>query len=188
MGKNSNNISGDRVRTIRKEHKLTQNAFAELIGKPDKETDKDMYCGSYISNVESGSRALPAPMARRIASLFDVSVDWLMGVSDFRTHNDYLISKNRKVINTARKESELLSIGLAAFATLNGYQITPPDLSGSQDVSSVLYSVSNGYTISKDGQAITLSLEEMNRLQNEISDLVSVRLKYLFKEKTAPGE
>ena len=41
------------------------------------------------------------------------------------------------------------------------------------------------YTLEKDGKKITLSVEEMNLLENEINNLVANRLEYLIKWKEA---
>jgi hypothetical protein len=40
-----------------------------------------------------------------------------------------------------------------------------------------------GYRITKDNQTVTLSLEEMNRFENEVCDFVELKLKHLFKQK-----
>lgn len=64
----------ERLRLIRKENKLTQDELAEKIGV-SKNT---------VWSWEHGRRNASAESVIRIALLFEVSADWLLGLSDER--------------------------------------------------------------------------------------------------------
>ncbi|KIL06618.1 DNA-binding protein [Clostridium botulinum] len=72
------NILGNRIKTLRLESKLTQEEF----GKP--------YAlkKSTVSQYESGSSRPDDELKKRIALDYNVSLDWLMGLTDARNYSD----------------------------------------------------------------------------------------------------
>ena len=60
---------------------------------------------------------------------------------------------------------------------------TPPNLSNTGSFENYFKQMKAGYRITKDNQTVTLSLEEMNRFENEVCDFVELKLKHLFKQK-----
>ncbi|NFL34448.1 helix-turn-helix transcriptional regulator [Clostridium botulinum] len=72
------NILGNRIKTLRLEAKLTQEEF----GKP--------YAlkKSTVSQYESGSSRPDDELKKRIALDYNVSLDWLMGLTNVRTYID----------------------------------------------------------------------------------------------------
>ncbi|WP_252229616.1 MULTISPECIES: helix-turn-helix transcriptional regulator [unclassified Clostridium] len=70
------NILGNRIKTLRLEAKLTQEEF----GKP--------YAlkKSTVSQYESGSSRPDDELKKRIALDYNVSLDWLMGLTNSRTY------------------------------------------------------------------------------------------------------
>ncbi|MBN1039052.1 XRE family transcriptional regulator [Clostridium botulinum] len=72
------NILGNRIKTLRLEAKMTQEEF----GKP--------YAlkKSTVSQYESGSSRPDDELKKRIALDYNVSLDWLMGLTDTRNYSD----------------------------------------------------------------------------------------------------
>lgn len=74
MESHPSTFQGERLRSVRKEHGLTQTEAASRI-----QTDQSQYA-RYENN-----RATPSlEIAARIAQEFEVSLDWLVGLSDRR--------------------------------------------------------------------------------------------------------
>ncbi len=64
----------DRLKMLRKEKKLTQVKLGEMLN----------YGYTAIANYESGRNQPSIPDLKKIASIFDVSLDYLFGVNDIR--------------------------------------------------------------------------------------------------------
>ena len=73
--------------------------------------------------------------------------------------------------------------GVRNRTMLTDYEVTPPNLPNTGSVENYLKELKAGYRIMKDNQTVTLSLEEMNRFENEVCDFVELKLKHLFKQK-----
>ncbi|MDF2884423.1 MAG: putative transcriptional regulator [Clostridiaceae bacterium] len=69
-----NNILGKRLKILRNEQELTQEQF----GKPYNLKK------STVSQYESGSSKPDDELKKRIAKDYNISLDWLMGISDIR--------------------------------------------------------------------------------------------------------
>lgn len=83
-----------RLQELRQEKKYTQKQLAELLNTSQ----------SQISKYETDSASLSAPILKLYAELFDVSADYILGLSDIRkyklsSHNsrleDYIILFNQ---------------------------------------------------------------------------------------------
>ena len=72
------NILGNRIKTLRLEANLTQEEF----GRPYSLKK------STVSQYESGSSRPDDELKKRIALDYNVSVDWLLGLSDVRNYTD----------------------------------------------------------------------------------------------------
>ncbi|MCI1478089.1 MAG: helix-turn-helix domain-containing protein [Clostridium beijerinckii] len=72
------NILGNRIKTLRLEANLTQEEF----GKPYSLKK------STVSQYESGSSRPDDELKKRIALDYNVSLDWLMGLSDIRNYTE----------------------------------------------------------------------------------------------------
>ena len=101
-----------------------------------------------------------------------------MGYEEYPTRG----TLNAAVIHNAQEEGKLLRSGFEAFAVLNGYSITLPDLS-SGHIEKAIAEIKKGCIISKEGKSITMTLEEFSRVLNKICDHVDIELQYLFNEK-----
>lgn len=164
---------GDRVRIARKDHNITQEKLAELLD-----------CSvETISKIERGKRGLRQEKAKKIANLLNVQEGWLLCISNYKTKEDEISAAISRSLSESNRQGKRLRNGTDAFASLCGYDIVPPDLDSSQGIEGLLSSIKNGYQISKGTMSISLSVEEMNRFENEISDLVELKFKHLFAQK-----
>lgn len=169
--------SGDRVKKLidmyNKEspgEKITQFSLAE---------DLKIHYNAFNAKL-NGKRTLTLNDAKAIANKFPgTRYQWIMLEDDFRTEGERLAHAFEKV----KHEGNLLYTGLWSFAVLADYKIIPPILNNIDSPENHLKAIKGGYKIEKDDQMVSLSLEEMNRFENEVFDFVELKLKHLFKEK-----
>ncbi|MDK2812736.1 MAG: hypothetical protein PWQ78_946 [Petrotoga sp.] len=69
---------GDRIKQLRLENNLTQEEFGKIFG----------IVKSTVSMYESNKSTPDDELKKKIAEYFNVSLDWLMGVSDIRNPAD----------------------------------------------------------------------------------------------------
>ena len=74
---NQKNISGERIRQLRKANKLLQNQLAIKMQTEGVIMEQDV-----ISRIESGQRILVDYELFALAQIFKVSSDWIIGLSD----------------------------------------------------------------------------------------------------------
>lgn len=92
-------ILSERIKLLREELNLTQFQLAEKLG----------IATSSISQYESGDRIPSDDIKIKLAKFFDVSLDFLMGLSDIRnpyvffTLSEYFNSLNEEEINEVIK-------------------------------------------------------------------------------------
>lgn len=151
-----------------------------------------------ISAMVRGNANVTETTAKLVTGLFpQYSVDWLMGSSDYKNESHFA----SQWLKGAVKAENLLLAGLSSFASLSGYEITPPKLTATitteeglsmpltaencDDLSKATLTMVSGYVISKDGQSVELNPEEMDAFENEVCDFVEFKLKHLFKQRGA---
>lgn len=149
------------------ENKKTQAGLAESMGK-----------STIVINAKlNGKRSITLDDAKKIADYFPgVRYQYIMGEDDYITMKSQLES----VVQTARNEGNLMFTGLSCFASLSGFEITPPKFESGSDIKTILNSLSTGYLIRKDGKELFLSLEEMNKLENHFCDSIASTLQLMF--------
>ncbi len=86
----------DRLKTLRVEHKLTQQALAQQLNVAQ----------SAVANWESNNRMPDFVMMNKIADYFNVSVDWLIGNSDCRNISNYNSTDIDNVYFSFAKEAQ----------------------------------------------------------------------------------
>ena len=86
----------DRLRALRKEKKLTQVKLGEMLN----------YGYTAIANYESGRNQPSIPDLKKIASIFNVSMDYLLGINDIR--HPYVIDDDSAAFNEFRRYYVLL--------------------------------------------------------------------------------
>ena len=74
---NQKNISGERIRQLRKANKLSQNQLAIKMQTEGVIMEQDV-----ISRIEPGQRILVDYELFALAQIFKVSSDWIIGLSD----------------------------------------------------------------------------------------------------------
>lgn len=87
----------DRLKFLRKEKRLTQVKLGEMLN----------YGYTAIANYESGRNQPSIPDLKKIASIFNVSMDYLLGVNDIR--HPYVIDDNSAKFNEFRRFYALLN-------------------------------------------------------------------------------
>ncbi|MBR4934880.1 MAG: helix-turn-helix transcriptional regulator [Anaerotignum sp.] len=87
----------DRLKTLRKERRLTQVKLGEMLN----------YGYTAIANYESGRNQPSIPDLKKIASIFNVSMDYLLGVNDIR--HPYVIDDETAEFNEFRRYYALLN-------------------------------------------------------------------------------
>lgn len=101
------NVTGDRVKQIRIEHDLTGEEFGKILGVTK----------ATVSRWENGDRYPDSDTLSKIATLTNVSVDWLLGRTNnkdgvLKTVNykneEYIIELSKRVYPGGLKENELL--------------------------------------------------------------------------------
>lgn len=163
-------LRGERVKELLKRFGWTQAALAKELNITE----------SVLNAKLNGKRTLTEGDAEQIAELFPpVRKGWIMGNERYPTWGDM----QSNAVTQADHEGELLNTGLFAFASLNGYSITQPNWQDMGQIEAALSALKQGYTISKDGKTISLSLDEFRRLQNKICDHIGTELNYLFQDK-----
>lgn len=167
-----NALRGDRVKRVLKEEKKSQKWLAEkLFLKPE-----------HLNMMLNGKRPLGEDKIQTIASLFPnraMRIGWLLGYEDYENNADHLA----KVVDEMNREGDLLFTGLSAFALLSGYEIIPPKIFEKKSLDEMFQEMRNGYVIKSGKSSISLSLEDMNRFENEVNDFVELMLKHLFARK-----
>ena len=167
---------------------MTQSELANELG----------YTQQHISNIITGKKNISVEFAQSVSQRtkkpvynedgtligYDtVNPQWLLCLSDFRSDAEKLTLAFQEV----EHETEYLHAGLVCFASLSGYQVTIPsreDLSGLK-LEDVFEKIKTGFTIEKDGAKISLSIDEMNRFENHLCDMIENELKFLFYMKGA---
>lgn len=162
---------GNFVKELIRKHKMTQVQLAIKIN----------YSPEHLSSVLSGSRTLIPDAAESIANEFpgEVSAAWLLGYSEHKTVAHHLDA----VVDQVNQEAALLFSGLSSFALLSGYEIIQPKIGGNPSLGEMFQEMRIGYVIKKGAQSISLSLEDMNRFENEVNDVVELMLRHLFARK-----
>lgn len=93
-------IIAERIKNLRKEKGLTQEQLAEILGLNAK---------SSIANYESGANSPSDDIKKKMCDLFDCTMDYLMGKSDFKNFdkafNDYIENQYQIDVNNALQSS-----------------------------------------------------------------------------------
>ncbi len=87
----------DRLKALRKEKRLTQVKLGEMLN----------YGYTAIANYESGRNQPSIPDLKKIASIFNVSMDYLLGVNDIR--HPYVIDDETAKFNEFRRYYAMLN-------------------------------------------------------------------------------
>ena len=122
--------------------------------------------------------ALTEETAHDILSAFPINrIEWLLGYDDYMTFSDQLTG----VIRETNREAELLHTGFFSFAQLSGFKIDVAPFPGTGSLEETFRNMKEYCTISRDGKSVTLSMADLNSFENELSDYIELRLRYMLK-------
>lgn len=82
-----NNLQGERIKTLREEHKYTQKQVADFL-----EIDQ-----SNLSKIELGKRTISMDLIEELCSLFNCSEEYILGESDKYNPSNIAFRKNKKI-------------------------------------------------------------------------------------------
>lgn len=94
------NILGNRIRNLREDHDLTQKELSLMIGLTPK----------MISFYENNQRTPPLDILLKLAKIFEVSVDYLIGYAPAENANSVLSPKEKMLIRFYRESNSNLSL------------------------------------------------------------------------------
>ena len=80
-------IYGERIKSLREEHKYTQKQVADYL-----EIDQ-----SNLSKIELGKRKISMDLLEKLCSLYNCSEEYILGESDEYTPSNIAFRKNRKM-------------------------------------------------------------------------------------------
>lgn len=139
---------------------------------------------STLQSALERNKEIPLSMLSSVADALGVNIYYVIGDDELQHFGGEGLDVFKTASQIAQEENELLFRGLSAFMTLNGYTVSPVEESEGEGIFKILNAIKHTYSVkNKDGKEIVLSMADMNRLGNEVSDMVETRLKYLFKEK-----
>lgn len=166
--------SAIRLKQLYDEYNMSQAEFSKKTGISQ----------NTLSRICNGKHPLTQSIAQVIVDAFpEINLEWLMCIGEDMTES----RRFSRIMAETNAEGQLLLAGTTAFASLAGYEITPPKIQDHQNIEGLLGVLNAGYRISKGAQTISLSLGEMNRFENEVFDFVELKFKHLFAEKGAGG-
>lgn len=172
-----NPIRGLRLKQICEEQDIKQIQLSEIIHISQQA----------ISSMIKGTATVTVETVNLVTRAFpEYRKEWLLGLDDYKTEADRkraIAEQFSQTIDTMKYEGDLLYTGLCAFALLNQFEITPPQTKNTGSIENYFRAVKAGYQIAKGEQFVSLSVEEMNRFENEVCDFVELKLKHLFKQK-----
>lgn len=100
---------------------------------------------------------------------------WLLGLSDYKNQKE----KNIEILNKIQHDGDLLETAFCILASLKGFEVTNPigRMSELVPVEEMMKQVKDGYYVRNlQGDTCSISVEEMNHLQNDVCDYIEYRL------------
>lgn len=79
----ADNVLGNRIKSLRKEKNITQEELAQLLGLKGK---------SSVANYENGLNAPSDEIKSKMCEIFNCSMDYLMGRSEYKTNEDEILN------------------------------------------------------------------------------------------------
>lgn len=158
-----NPIRAERLKTLISEQKIKQTELAERVH----------YSQQHISGIINQKIALTEETAADISSAFPkYSVEWLLGYSDHKNSTDAFIHS----IQQMNKEGDLLNTAFQSLAALSGYNIRKLGLQ-TETVEAAISSIHDYVEIEHEGRVMSLSLEQLNTLENIIYEHAEVTIR-----------
>lgn len=163
-----NPLRAERVKKIIELEKISQKDFA----------DRTFQTQQNVSRIVKQHIGLTEEKAQDIVKAFPkYRIEWLLGYDDYMTFADYLTG----VIRDTNREAELLHTGFFSFAQLSGFKIDVAPFPGTGSLEETFQNMKEYCTINRDGKSVTLSMADLNSFENELSDYIELRLRYMLK-------
>ena len=158
---------GERVRLVMKEHHCTQEHLAEQVG----------CVSNLISMIVTGKRNLSLKMAKKIAKVFNVRPEWLLGLDDFKTVRD----RQQSIMQEANLITGATHIIIEYAAETMGYSLEM----GGQDGTSSGSDDPICYYLTKEGNTILpISLDEYAHIGIEAIRYIGFLFEGLLRKKS----
>lgn len=156
-------IRAKRIKELMAREKITQQKLAEMIG-----TTQQRLC----SNLKNG--IITETRVNDIHEVFpQYNLDWLLGHGEFATQRD----KNIAVLTRSKNDSNTMLSALIGLAKLSGFKVEVNPNAFGGNVESVFNAVHGNYiTFSREGKKVSLSVTDLNRLENKLCDYVEFEL------------
>ena len=162
-----NPIRAKRVKYIYDDQGLTQAQFAERIGMSQQN----------VSKIVNMKIPLTDTIAQVIINEFpQYRLAWLWGVDNFPTEPDRI----RAFFKTLQDEGHQMTNCIITLARLKRFDVQDPNNSKNQTIEDFFKSFETAITFTRDGKTVTLSLAELNDLENDILDYFEMRLSRLL--------
>lgn len=161
-----------RFKTLCDELDITQKKLAERLHISQQ----------VISNMVHGKSNVTDQTAHRMIELFpEYRYEWLVAIDDFKTRGDYYLS----LINDSGLKESVISalMGMAGFSVTNVLEQAKNIGEPKERIEELCFRGWN-YMLEKDDEAVFLDVSEWTKLEEEIVELVGIRLKYLLEAKT----
>jgi transcriptional regulator with XRE-family HTH domain len=156
---NIKRILGKRLSELRKQKGLTQQELADIVGYSSFQS---------ISNIEHGKQPIKKDMAKQFANVFNADENYFLDI------NTEYVNSFEEFISIAQQsqyENQLIHTIIISLAKLNGYEVVVKDLfNGESSIKELFSDIKDYMILIKDGVQFTLSVEDVNRFGNILSD------------------
>lgn len=157
----------DREKELR-HGKFSQIKFAESINMSQQN----------ISRIIQKKQALVEDTARLITDRYpEYRIEWLLGYDDYMTRANYLLA----VAAQCQEEAQVMNTAFFGLARLSGFSMELNRKYYDNSVVGLIQTIKSTITFSRDGKSVTLSLADINEIENELCDIVEARLKRMLK-------
>ena len=123
-------------------------------------------------------QGLTEETARHIIEQYpDYRIEWLLGYDDYMTTADYLLA----VTAQCQAEEQVMNTAFFGLARLSGFSMELNRKYYDNSLEGLFQTIKSAVTFSRDGKSVTLSLADINEIENELCDIVEARLKRMLK-------
>lgn len=165
--------AGQRVKYLLAKHGMTQREFSRKMYGDDSDNGDSQYTN--INAKLNDKRTITQADAEKIAKIFpDVFPQFIL-YGGYENNADMLADK----INEINAEGDLLNTAFLSLITLSGMKVRRLGIN-TEGVQEALTSLHEYVEIEKDGRVITLSAEQLNKVENIIFEHSEVTIKHFL--------
>lgn len=171
MSRTKTEINPKRAENVKKlieAEKITQTELADRIHMTQQN----------ISRIVQMKQPLTEETARHIIEQYPkYRIEWLLGYDDYMTTADYLLA----VTAQCQAEEQVMNTAFFGLARLSGFSMELNRKYYDNSLEGLFQTIKSAVTFSRDGKSVTLSLADINEIENELCDIVEARLKRMLK-------